>query len=410
MAAPASHHIFYGQSKSVGTQAFNGSGNVKSTSALSGAVSFNQGISAWQVFQGADPRAANTTDALKRANFVDLVEEKVGSDGETGAYGFAEAYRWMMASRKGITSTGDYKLIMSSAGQGNRRMDQLAKGGAIYPRILADIEYGHLRSVSGGFSNGLPRRYAVESLVLDQGEDDASAGTSKTDWKNEVTGWKADVEADAATLTGISRSIPLFIPQTASHAVTGGNFDIAEAQLELGTTPGNGIYCPCPMYPFEYASPPNGVHFTAQGAYERGLYCGIAAYYAIEEGKDFVPVHPVEYEVDDVFLRVRFDGVIGKLVLSNPAQVPQAQDNGFVLRRPDGTVNPLRAPTAALGDWIEFRFDTAVTPGSVLKNTEGSGVGPNGPRCNLRDSQGDSIVIGGRRMDNWCVLFEMAIA
>lgn len=410
MAAPASHHIFYGQSKSVGTEAFNGSGAVESTNALVGAVRFNQGICAWQEFQGGDPRANNTTDALKRASFVDLIEEKVGSDGETGAYGFAEAYRYLMASRKGVTSAGDYNLIMSSAGQGNRRMDQLAKGGSIYPRILADIEYGHHRSVSGGFSNGLPRRYAVESLVLDQGEDDASAGTSNAAWKAEVLAWKADVETDAATLTGTTRDIPLFLPQTASHAVTGSNFDIAEAQLELGKEADNGIYCPCPMYPFKYASPPNGVHFTAQGAYERGLYCGVAAYYVIEEGKDFVPVHPVEHEVDDVFLRVRFDGVVGKLVFSDPSYVPQASDHGFVLRRPDGTINPLRAPTAALGDWVEFRFDTAVTSGSVLKNTEGSGVGSNGPRCNLRDSQGDTLTIGNRRLDNWCVLFEMPIA
>lgn len=404
--SPASHHILYGQSKAVGGNAFNGS-VVRSTSVLPGAEMFNQGLCAWETFSSPDPRYTNTTDALKRATFVGMKEQKVGSSGETGMYGYAKALRDMIAKFPGTASTNDYKIIGSCPGQGDRNISELSKGGLIYPRLEADIAYGYLRARQGVFSTDSQlRRYSVDAVIYDQGENDDGQGTDAATWKTAVETLKSDIEDTAEASIGVHRDIPLFINQIASHYTNavGHLPNIALAQYDLGITDNNGIYLACPSYMFPYV---DTVHFTADGAYQRGLYCGLVAYRVLIMGEtNWKPIHPISYIVDGPFLKVVYGGCQGHLKFDGNL----ATGYGFRLANPNGTTNTF-IKADPLGDAVEFRFTTDILDGSMLyAGFDGTGVGTSGPRTNLRDSQGDTIIISGYAMHNWCPIHKLAIA
>jgi hypothetical protein len=407
---PIMHFLAHGQSSILGTQGFI-SGNVLSTAPLTGALMFRNCITAWQ------PNDAHPgwTEADKRAFFSQMVEKKMGSDGETGMYGLCQAFISLCASENGIGAgpTG-YQLIGSVAGQGDRRADQIAYGTAFWQRIVDDIHYAKLKCATTSFPVSGPEKYGFSGFVFDASVNDEAQATAPSSYKATVVGIRDDLAAEVLAETGSSDPFPTVISQCASHASNGvSDPQIALALLDMGINEPR-FYLSTPDYHLPHA---DSVHRNAWGQWRKGVHHGVVLKRVIVDGIDWKPLHVTAHRIDGAWLELDIEGAafdtpqgdqVGLVVDRSGSVVTPLTGDGFVLRKPNGTVNDFRE-CKALGRTLRLRFDGTVATGSTLRYAiEGSGVGPaSGPRGCIRDNQG--ISVAGYPVFNWMPMFQRAL-
>jgi hypothetical protein len=101
--------------------------------------------------------------------------------------------------------------------------------------------------------------------------------------------------------------------------------------------------------------------------------------------------------------------VLDTIHVTNPGQY------GFSLVTATGIEIGLRSVSVSSADTVTIVARRPVPVGAKLRYAFKGGVSGSktGPRGNLRDSQGDTLVFDptgiNKRMDNWCVIFEATI-
>lgn len=324
--------------------------------------------------------------------------------GETPCRGAADAYKELLLSEDGIGAEDNTRqLIMSAPGYGAMTVAQLSYGSAHFSRMIDQIGYG--MSLAAQRNRG----YRVGFVSWVQGESDYLADTSYADYLSALDTLVDDIQTYLKARSGQGEAIPVIAGQIATHFGGGDNIpDIALAQLACAASNAN-FYISTPMYHLPYF---DTWHLTGVGSRWLGAHIGLAYKRIVEDGEDWVPLQPTADTVTaadwDVTLSVR----AGQALEWDTTTVAAQTHYGFTLV--DSSDSPLTISSVTITGTNTVRVTAAASIPAGAKLRYAWQGGPRTGLGNLRDDQGDTIVFdpdgSNLRLDNWCVIFELANA
>lgn len=389
------HIITYGQSLATGQAAL----PLLSTSPIPDSLMFNGGVRTSYVVRDR---------ASIYARLVPLVESVDGHAGETPTAGTLQMiHELRRAEDRAASAPGSVRYLGSAPAVGGLTLAQLNVGTIPFLALVENILYGATRAREEGSS------YRVGAITWTQGESDYVAGTTREAYVSGMKVLKSGIDLHAAKVSGDPTPVPILQHQVSSHIGSGSRHPrIALAQLELAQSV-DGFYLATPSYMMDFA---DGLHLTAASSKWLGAYFGLAYKRVVIDRKDWQPLAPARVTAKGLTVRARFRVPRPPLVLDTE-QVKDPGHYGFSLVSAQG--NPVRIRSVRLSspDTVTIAAIRGIPPGAKLRyGFEGGAFSgrKTGPRGNLRDSQGDTLVFDptgiNKRMDNWCVIFEADIA
>lgn len=338
---------------------------------------------------------------------IEFISPENSSLGETPSHGTGDMIKELVLAEDGKTYTDHtYQILTSAPGYGALTISALSKGSVHFTRMVDQVSFGL------SLSNALGKTYAVQAVTWTQGESDYQSGTSRATYLTSFNQLAADIQTDLKAASGQTKSIPVISYQVATHK-TGGSATPTIALAQLDAEDANAlIYIATPMYHLPYQ---DSFHLTGVGSKWLGGYYGIAYKRIVIDGVDWKPLKPINAVRQGAIIELRFNVPSGRLVFDT-TQVTENTNMGFELVDSGGS--PLTISSVAIADFDRVRIIASATvPAGAKVRYAWSGVGNfgpvNGPRGNLRDTQGDDIVFDptgiNKRMDNWSVIFEMGV-
>ena len=329
--------------------------------------------------------------------------------GETPAMGTGDAVKQLILSEDGLAfGSMKYQMLLSAPGYGATTIAQLSKGGAYFSRLLEQATYGL------ALSNAAGKTYAVQAVTWTQGESDYLSATTQATYVTRINTLVSDINTDVKAITGQAKNIPLISYQVASHKQNGVTTpNIALAQLEAESA-NPLVYISTPMYLFEYQSTSNN-HLTNISSRWLGAYHGLAYKRIVIDGVDWKPLKPLSSIKQGAIAVIKFHVPHGNLTLDTTL-VALNTNYGFELVDSANSVLTISSVAIMGPDTVKVTAAATIPAGAKLRYAwSGSGNVGNlvGPRGNLRDSQGDSIIFDpmgiNKPMHNWCVIFEQGL-
>ncbi|HHP8070179.1 TPA: sialate O-acetylesterase [Acinetobacter baumannii] len=385
IAVEINHMLSYGESLSVGATAQ----TILSTTQPYKNITFSKG-------PRLDPLGSGETLSV-----VPLVEQynSPASDGgsnrgETHCSGAAN-YASLELLRNGV-SPKDHVIFASTAGYGGAKISDLAKGGAIYPRVLNHINKA--RELNAGKTH----KAIFTPFII--GTNDAYYATSYFNFKNTFQQVYQDFNADVKDLTGQEEDVLFAIVQI-SYGVRS-QPQISKALWDLPQENDKFLFV-TPTYHLPYSE---GTHLTNVGYKLLGAYYGrVYAQYFIEgRYPDYVKPLSAIVEGDKVVVKfdvptmpLQIDRTLLAQTTDDGFRVVELDENGLIKIDPSG--NEISIPiidVAAYLDSVSIRL-ASVPSGQILVRYAmdylGSGLNIlNGASGNLRDSTPDTIDIDGQ--------------
>jgi hypothetical protein len=248
-------------------------------------------------------------------------------------------------------------------------------------------------------------------LTYTQGEADYSSNTAHDFYLFSMESLRSSIDVDAKAISGQKNNVKMICYQVGTHkAYSRTRPVIALAQLQASINYLD-IHMACPMYMMTYNSSDN-VHLTSPSSKILGFYYGLAYKRVIVEGQDWQPLRPISKYKQGKIANIKFHVPVGKLVLDTTT-VTQNTNYGFSLFTAVGVEIVISSVEITGPDTVRIVAATDIPAGAVLQYAfYGAGISGsvNGPRGNLRDTQGDSIVFDPTGLNypahNWCVMFE----
>lgn len=401
------HLISYGQSLSIGVN-----GAATSPAQRYDSIRFNG---------GARPLDGSTVAATARSSFVPLIEQTVTGPaqntpdttliaGETPLSGMTDMVKQLVLAEDGLAYTQQrFQLLGSAPGHGGRTVAQLSKGTGDYQVLADDLTFGASLAAAAN------RTYQIGAIAWTQGESDYLATTTAAAYTATFGQLVNDMRADAVAASGQPIAPIVITYQVASHRTAGVDHpNIALAQLAYAEANPIKAILACPMYPFTYS---DGFHMTGQSYKLYGAYLGLAYKRAVVDQTPWSPLKPISVFKQGRQALVRFKVPFGDLKFDT-TQVTATSNMGFELVSSTNTALAISSVEIVGPDLVKVTAASTIPAGAKLRYAHhgdgGGNVGSvNGPRGNLRDSQGDSLIFDGgsftRRLDNWCVIFELAL-
>ncbi|WP_298929262.1 sialate O-acetylesterase [uncultured Ramlibacter sp.] len=390
-ATDIAHILTYGQSLSRGEKAT----PVISTTQPYDSLKFNGGV------------RPDDTGSGPRTSLVPLTETAVsGPIGETPSAGTAHAVKQLILSEDGIAHTDQsYQLLLSADGQGGRTIAELSEGTTYYTRMVTSIQAGFNLAQAAG------KTYSCPVMTWTQGEADYAIETASAVYEAAMEQLRSDATASVQAITGIANELSMICYQTASHKHYGLAYpNIALAQLQASKDHEN-IFLATPMYHMEYYAVDH-VHLTPASSKKLGFHYGLAYKRVIVDGVRWRPLMPISKIKQGAVATVRFHVPVGKLMFDTTLVVENT-NKGFNIFKADGTEITISSVVITGPDTIRIVAAETIPAGAKLQYAfYGSGESglTDGPRGNLRDQQGDSIVFDPAGLNyaahNWCVMFE----
>lgn len=394
------NHVFvYGQSLSVG-QAL----PVQSTVQAFDNLMFTRGMRPQYDYP------AETTEQWYAA-LVPAVEElstELASLAETPATAIGDMVKELILAENGLAYTDhNYQLMLSVPGYGATTIAELSKGAGTghFERLVEQVV------AALGLATASNRTYAVQAVTWVQGESDYINSTTQTDYEAVLAALVSDVNTDSKSATGQTKDIEFISYQLATHKVAGkATPNIALGLLNFAKS-SDLFHIACPMYFFDYQSTSN-YHLTGPASRWLGAYLGLAYKRIVVDRQEWKPLQPVETVTQGKVATVRFNVPSDQLEIDTTL-VSANTNYGFDLVDSGGT--PLTISSVAIigPDLVKVVAAATIPAGSKLRYawTGVNNSGPvSGPRGNLRDNQGDTIIFDpagtNKPMHNWCVIFE----
>ena len=379
----------YGQSLSIGATA----SPALSTSQPYNNIMFNGGL-----FAGDTP--ANLT------SFVDLVESTV----ETQASETANSIVERIEDEDSIVPKDQGAVYLGSApGTGGRTIQQLSKGTVYYDRILAQAEAANTIAMS------VDKLHRVGFMSYTQGEANYGNPTTTAEYKQLLKTLLSDLNTDIKPLTAQAEDFPMVVYQLASHwkfQKTVPNIAIAQHEASIEDS---GINMATPMYIFDYN---DNLHTTNDSNKHLGAYYGKVVKRVTRDKVSWNPLQPKSVDWQGNTIDITFDVPRAPLVLDT-TWVTAETNSGFDVWDSDysNQLNIISSVTLVDSDKVRIVLSSTPADGSHLTYAFGDSSNNNktgrtqGPRGNLRDSEGDvdSYVDDDgvtRRLDNYSVIFQ----
>ena len=392
----AIHHVInYGQSVSQGQAGLPVISSVQRHNSLM----FNGGVRA---------RDGGTDLHTTRASLIPLTEAAWYSLGETPSAGTLEMVNDLNFAENGISyNASGIEYLSSAPGAGSQTLTQLQIGGIPFHQMLFDVYHGNRIATAQG------KTYRTTAVTWVHGESDYMAKTSESDYIAGLETLRLQIEWIQSAVNGRTDTIPMIATQIADHTALYVNRpSIALAHVTAAKSNPN-FYLAAPMYMLDYA---DQFHLTAASSKWLGAYLGLAYKRVVIDGQPWKPVQPLWAKAYGRVMMVNFHVPKPPLVFDT-AQVTNPGTYGFRVVDASGVDNPVTGVALGAGGtvvWIATARD--LTAGSKLRyawNGTAQTGRTAGPRGNLRDSQGDTLVFDpaglNKRMDNWCVIFEQTV-
>tara|TARA_R110000823_G_scaffold29141_4_gene84673 strand:+ start:5408 stop:7372 length:1965 start_codon:yes stop_codon:yes gene_type:complete len=379
----------YGQSLSIG-----GSGGAAlTTSQPYNNLMFNGGL-----FAGETP--SNLT------SFVPLVEEYR----ETQSSETANQIVKRIEDEDSIVAKDQGAVYLGSApGAGGKTIQELSKGTSFYSRMLTQVAAG--RDIAAS----VEKQHRVSFINYTQGEANYYEPTTTTLYKRLLKTLLSDLNTDIKTLTAQAEDFPMAIYQLAVHRkndIVVPNIAIAQHEVSIEDPLVNMA---TPMYIFDYT---DNVHTTNDSNRHLGAYYGKVIKRVTRDKVSWNPLQPKSVDWQGNTIDITFDVPRAPLVLDTSWVTAEA-NSGFDVWDSDYSNQLNIISSVTLVDSDKVRIVLSSTPADGTHLTYAFGDSSNngltgrtqGPRGNLRDSEGDvdSYVDNDgvtRRLDNYAVIFQ----
>ena len=291
-------------------------------------------------------------------------------------------------------------------GEGAMTIAQLSKGSAWYTELLAHVTAGLAAATARD------QTYLVGAVTWTQGEADYLANTAAATYVTSLNTLVSDLNSDIKAITGQARDVHVITNQLASHKFYG-KTDPLIAKALLTATANPLVHLAVPMYWLTHAA--DNIHLVARSSKVMGAYYGLVYKRVVVDGATWTPLQPVSAQRLGKVAVIKFNVPVAPLVLDTTL-VTVNTNYGFELVDSGGS--PLTISSVALTGDNRVKITAAATipAGAKVRYawTGAGAVGPvNGPRGNLRDSQGGVVVFSPTDLavplHNWCPIFEYAL-
>ncbi|EPY2139217.1 hypothetical protein ACXARS_003457 [Klebsiella quasipneumoniae] len=395
------HIIGFGQSLMAGINSM----PLQTVSAILNAYRFNGGVRAQD---GSGTSAENHASLLPYIETTHDTGDGVGYETPVGG-AITAIFDRLSAEAEGYTS-GDIKILGSVPAQGSKTIAQLRQNpGPYMQRIIDDMTYGKARA------NELGLTYSPHAMIYMGNESDQSAGTTEEVYLDSFDKMIAAVNGFASDVTGNTESLPWFIYQFNSWKNRTPNTSyptIPLALLKLARTR-DDVRLVQPMYMYDYYDTAHLLGFDSKIC---GYRFGLAIEQEMLSGKKFEPLWSQDISLQGGIANIWYEPV-GKLVLDTSI-VTDPGNYGVSAIDPDGNALTITEVSVHL-DRLRVRASGGIPAGSKIRlGFTGGTTGTlpsrtNGPRCCLRDSQGDTIKFDptgvAYRMDNYAIVEEITL-
>lgn len=389
VAADINHMLAYGESLSVGARAT----TILSTSQPYSNITFGFTVSGTTY---ASPRMDVSGTSIQPLTEVFYSPASDGGTdrGETCCSGAAN-YASLTLLKQGVSPVS-HVILGSTAGQGSAKIVNIAKGTPPYSRLINHINKAKELNV-GKTYKGLMTPFII-------GSNDASAGTSYSDFKEGYKQVCVDINTDLKALSGQAEDVVFALAQVSYGART--QQQISKAIWDL-TQENSNIVFATPLYHFPYD---DGVHLTNVGYKWLAAYFGRVYAQYISEGRYPDYIKPLSAYVSGNKLIVKFDVPTWPLQIDTTT-LANTTNAGFKVM--NGGVDVPISSVTATSDTVTIELSSTPTTNLQVRyalDYLGTGLNiTNGASGNLRDSTTESTQIGGasRPLYHVCPHFEM---
>ncbi|MBG2631210.1 hypothetical protein I4552_09405 [Klebsiella michiganensis] len=399
--ADVNHIIGFGQSLMAGINSM----PLQTITAIPNAYRFNGGVRAQE---GSGTSAENHASLLPYIETTHDTGDGVGYETPVGG-AITAIFDRLSAEAEGYAS-GDVKFLGSVPAQGSKTIAQLRQNPGLYmQRIIDDMTYGKARA------NELGLTYSPHAMIYMGNESDQTAGTTEEVYLDSFDKMIAAINGFASDVTGKTESLPWFIYQFNSWKNRTPNASyptIPLALLKLARSR-DDVRLVQPMYMYDYY---DTAHLLGLDSKICGYRFGLAIEQEMLTGKKFEPLWSQDVSLQGGIANIWYDPV-GKLVLDTSI-VTDPGNYGVSAVDPSGNALTLTEVSVHLNR-LRVRASGGIPSGSKLRlGFTGGTTGTlpsrtNGPRCCLRDSQGDTIKFDPNgvayRMDNYAIVEEITL-
>lgn len=352
----------------------------------------------------------NNTSVDFFSSFVPLIEALSADNanpyiyGETPVGGLTEQIKDLIKSENKVDHTQqNYQLLGTASGEGGKRIHELRDTYVPNNLFPAITEAYNLAQASG-------KTYGMSAITFVHGEADNVNPTTQDQYKSITLEILSNIDTFVKGTNGQTEDIKLITSQLASFgsATTWPKIELALYQLAMENP--NKIFMACPLYIFDYT---DNYHLNNIGSKWLGAYLGLTYKRVVIDGEDWKPVHPISHVKQGRVLEVKFHVPVQPLVFDTDQVAKNTDTYGFSLVDNTGTAISIQSVVITQPDTLKFVTAAPIPTGSKLRYAWTPVTQPNrttGPRGNLRDSQGDTIIFDqtgiNKRMDNWCPILE----
>lgn len=395
------HLVIFGQSLAEGINSM----PLQTIVAILNAVRFNGGVRAQD---GSGTSAENHASLLPYIETMKDTGDGIGYETPMGGAITAVLDR-LAVDAEGYAS-GDLNILGSAPGQGSKTIAQLRQNPGTYmQRVSDDMSYGLTRA------NELGLTYSPHAVIWMQGESDQTAGTTIAQYIDAYGKMVDAINGFASATTGKTEVLPWFTYQFNSWKNRTPNTSyptIPMALLQLARTRDDTRLVQ-PMYMYDYYDTAHLLGFDSKMC---GYRFGLAIEQEMLTGQKFEPLWSKDVSLQGGIANIWYEPV-GKLVLDTSlvtdpgnygVSAVDPSGNALTLTEVSVHLNRLRVRASGgipAGSKIRLGF-TGGTTGTLPSRT-------NGPRCCLRDSQGDTIKYDPNgiayRMDNYAIVEEIIL-
>ena len=388
--------ITYGQSVSVGA----GAVPALSIEPRENSLMFNAGVRA---------QFGEHDNAGNRSALVPLQESADYWVGETPTAGTLQMINDLLAAENGVTpESSGVSYLGSAPGKGGQTISALSFGSEHFEQLIWDVYYGSVNA------KALGRPYRLAALTWGQGESDQYWGTDPAQYQQAMETLRLQVQWAGSVVSEAQRALPMIAYQVSSHIAAGSatpSIGLAQLQASLGNP---NIHLATPLYMMDFV---DDFHLSNTSSKWLGAYYGLVYKRVVIDGQDWQPLHPTSATAYGRVIMTRFHVPAPPLVLDT-VQVVDPGHYGFKLIESDGSENPITGiALGRSGDVLWIAGAREIKPGTQLRYAwDGAAQSGRltGPRGNLRDSQGNTLVFDPngihQPMHNWCVIFEIPVA
>lgn len=374
LLASIAHILIYGQSLSIGTDAYAAHADAPD---LGNALMHPGGIRAQDI-------GTNLTAKYGSA-MVPLVNADSSQGGQTMAYSIIDMFCQLVLRENGIDlRASGQKFLASAPGQGSTGLSGLIPGTAPFTNLSNDITYGEANAVSAGES------YQLLAAIIQHGQTDTGASTTGADFK---TGWRglgASIAGVAAGVDGLPSPMPMLLFGLSTFPTLGAsNNRLNQAILEMCDEDADKFFV-APEYAFPFYGRAN-LHWSNAGQMLAGATVGAVLKRIIWDGIDPDRIRALAPAVQGDTVTIPFHVPTGTPLVVDESRWAPA-NYGVTLVQANGTTAITVSSVALVGgDRLKIRATSTLPSHFFVRIGNASNdVGP-AAVTSIRDCQGDRI-------------------